>query len=115
IRDHVHLLQRNQTAANHIVLNREDLVDLLLRLDAFDDHRQVHGKVDEARRMNPTPGAETHHAPGDGSAGKLPLAEELNDRPMERLVLELVALSDMVAHKDSFALQAMHISPILRL
>ena len=57
----------------------------------------------------PAAGAETHDAASDGCSGVVALAKELDNRPVKRLALELVALADVDAHQHPFTLQAVHI------
>src|SRR5207253_6893520 len=72
IRDHVYLLERNQPATNHLIEHGKDLVDLLLRLDALDNYREVEGELEKFRRVYAAAGAVTHDAVRDGSARVVP-------------------------------------------
>src|SRR6185437_4185002 len=114
VHDHAHLLERDQPAAEHGVELGKDGVDLLLRLDAFDDDRQVDGELDEPVGVNLGCRAETHDAAEHGGSGVVPRAEQLDDLLIQRLAVVLVGFADVDPHQHAFALKAVHGSLRLR-
>src|SRR5437773_8249492 len=110
VHDHVDPLQRDQAAADHRVELGKNRVDPLLRFYALDHNRQVERQLEELGRMNPATCAKGHDATRDCRAGIVALAQELHDRPVQRLTLELVALADVDPHQYPLTLQAVHFS-----
>src|SRR3979411_1406543 len=53
-------LQCDESAADHLVQLRKDLLDLLFGVDAFNDYRKVERQLQESRRMNATARAKAH-------------------------------------------------------
>src|SRR6185295_19494031 len=87
--------------------------DLLLGLDALDDDRQIQRQLEKLRRVHPGAGAEAHYPAGDCRAGVMTFAQQLDDGPVKRLTLVLVALSDVDAHQHALTLQTVHISSLV--
>ena len=56
---HLDLLQRDEAFRHHLVEDRKQAVDLLLRVHDLDDDGQVLGEPQDARRVEDAPGAET--------------------------------------------------------
>src|ERR1700719_3605082 len=110
VHDDLDSLQSDESTTDHFVQLRKNLLDLLFRVDAFDDDRKVERQLEESRRMNATARAEAHDSPGNRRAGVVALSEQLHYCPVQRLPLVLVPLADVDSHQHPLTLQAVHFS-----
>src|SRR4051794_40852497 len=98
--DYLDALERDQSPCHHFVEVRENGIDLFLRIDAFDDDRHVEGEVDESRGVNATAGSVAHDTARHRRAGQVPLPEQVDDCPVQRLTVVFVTLTNVDAHED---------------
>src|SRR6185312_15272858 len=108
IHDHVGSLERDQTAADHLIELRKDRFDPFARFDALDDDREVRRQELDAVGVQSAAGSESHRCAKHGCAGIVALAEGADDRFVQRLAVKLVALADIDAHECALAREAVH-------
>jgi hypothetical protein len=102
-------LQRYQTRVQHRVDLRQNCLDPLLRLDALDHEGQIEREEFHVGALDVPRCTEPHDAAKDSRAGILAVAQQLHDLLVQRLPLELVALTNVNAHQDPLSLQAVHL------
>lgn len=54
IADHLHFLDRNQSATHHFIKCGQECVDLFIGVDDFDDYWKVHGQPKDLRSVQVT-------------------------------------------------------------
>jgi aspartate-semialdehyde dehydrogenase len=90
---------RLPSAPEHPIVVRDeaDRPQPLLGVDDLDEHRQILGEPEQARGVEVCLRAEARVPADDGGAGDPPLAEQVEDRAMERTTAVLIALADIDA------------------
>ncbi len=101
-------LEGDEALGHHLVEDRKQAVDVLLRVNDLDDDGQVLGEPQDVRRVQHAPGAEAGHRVEDGRPGEALLAQPLQERHGERLVMPFVRLPDEDPHQDLFAVEDAH-------
>src|SRR5262249_50560357 len=96
---------------DHVVELGKNGVDLLFRLHALDDEWQIERELEKAIGAQMAARAVSHDRSIHGGAGVVLSAQHLDDRRVQRLSVELVALADVDAHQHALALEAMHGEP----
>ena len=109
------LLERDQPIADHLVELGQDGADAVLLVDDLDQDRQVLRETQQPGRVEVRVGAEALDAADDGRAGQLPLAQERDDRLVERLAIVVVRLADVDPDEQRRTLDAQQTArPIAR-
>src|SRR5271165_3978588 len=88
------LLQGDEPARHDRVENRQKRLDLVLGVDDLDDERQVLGRVDNFRAVDPARMTEAHPAAQDRRACETELPSRVNNRFVERAVVNFRVLAD---------------------
>src|SRR5690242_617075 len=108
VHDHPGSLERNQPAADHRIKLGQNGFDSLLRLDAFDHDREIGRKLEEPVGVNLGARSKCHDPAERGCTRVLLLSQKFDDLLIERLAIELVALSDVNPHENALALESVH-------
>jgi uncharacterized protein YecE (DUF72 family) len=103
-----HALDRDEPAAHHLVQDRHQAVDPLLRIDDLDDDRQVAGEVEDAHRVDDASRPEPLHAAEHRDPGEALLSEPLHERAVEGPVVPLVRLAHEDAGQNLLAIENSH-------
>src|ERR1019366_879845 len=107
VHDHTHLLQRDQSAADHLVESRQDTLDAFMRIHAFDDDRQVAAQPKDRAPVHDGGRSETEHAAKRCGSREMLLSQQFDDGLIERPVLPTVVGADMDPHERAFALESL--------
>src|SRR3989442_201661 len=92
--DHLDLLHRQQSAAQHLLEHRQELLNLYFAIDNFDDQRKVHREPQNFRGVQPTRLAEAHSPAQHSRASEVQFARFEHDSIVERLVSTAVDFTD---------------------
>lgn len=104
VRQHLDAFERDQPVGDHRVELREDRAQAVLLVDDLDEHRQVGRERQDPRRMQMLLRPEALDTPDNRRAGDAALAEELDDRVIERPAVPLVRLADVDPGEQARAL-----------
>src|SRR2546423_615972 len=107
------VLHRDHPLGDQRLQVGEEELDLVLRIDDFDEDWQVGGHLEEAGLVDNAVGAEAFGAAEDGGAGEAELARFLDDRLVERLAGEAVGFTDEDAQQDAVLIDR-HVGPRLK-
>src|SRR5579875_581838 len=117
IENDVHLLERNQPAANHFVQPGKHLFYPLSVLNGLNNNRQVLREAQDvsgvieaaAAAAGPIPS----HSAQNRNAGKPFASEHLYDRLIQRLVFPSIRLADMDPHQGLFTFESLVLHSVL--
>jgi len=101
VHQHDHVLHRDHSLRDHRFQVRQQDLDLLLSVNDLDHYWQVRGHLQEPGLVDHAAGPKPLAAPEHSRPTEAQVADLLNNRLIERLVLVLVGLANEDAKEDA--------------
>jgi len=108
IHDHSSSLQRDHPPLQHPIEFRKQCFDLLFRVHALDNERQIERETQKPCPVHAGARAESGNSAENRGAGVPALAHQLDNFLVEGLSLVQIPLADVYSHEHSLTLESMH-------